>query len=95
MSIKCKNCTLVGTIDLSGGSFSVNPSNSSSNDSEVLDFIENGFVRLQVNDIAAHMEFESNLQPSQSLGSYEIPLPTIGITVFQVNAPCLEQSDND
>ncbi|KAL9043523.1 MAG: hypothetical protein Q9214_003295 [Letrouitia sp. 1 TL-2023] len=79
VNIKCKNCTLSGTIDLFGGSFSVQSNESA----DVMDFIEDGFIELQANNLAAYMEFESNVQPSDGR-EFTIPFPEIGIPGFQI-----------
>lgn len=61
--------------------------NSSSNHTEIFNhFLENVFLKLQVNDFAAHIELESSIKPSQSLMSYKVPMPPIGLPGFQVCA---------
>lgn len=48
-----------------------------------MDFIDDGFIELQANNLAAYMEFESNVQPSDGR-EFTIPFPEIGIPGFQV-----------
>lgn len=65
----------------------MNQTNSSSNYTEnIIQFLEKGFLKLQVNDFAAHIELESSIKPSQSLTSYKVPMPPIGLPGFQVRA---------
>ncbi|KAL9608316.1 MAG: hypothetical protein Q9167_006837 [Letrouitia subvulpina] len=79
VSFKCKNCTLSGTIDLTGGAFSVQSNESTG----VMDFLDDGYIELQANNLAAYMEFESNVQPSDGR-EFTIPFPEIGIPGFQI-----------
>ena len=87
LTVKCKNCTLQGNLDLSHGLLDMSdPSSNSENDSrsdiavqDIIDFAENGYVELVVNNFAAHIELESTVQPSKSLVTYVAPFPDIGI----------------
>lgn len=86
MTVSCKNCTNQGTIDLLEGTFTLNSGVDTSGDVEdIVQFFEDGYVKLLVNDFSAHIELESTLQPSASLILYTAPLPEIGIPGFQVH----------
>lgn len=84
-TIKCKNCTTQGTIDLFQGSITMDRANGTSNDTEnIIQFFSNGYLELRVDDFAAHIELESSIQPSKSLTLYKVPMPEIGLPGFQV-----------
>lgn len=63
----------------------MNQTDSNSNNTEnITQFFTNGYLELQVNDLAAHIELESSIQPSKSLTLYKVPMPEIGLPGFQV-----------
>ena len=83
ITIKCKNCTLQGNVDLSHGVFTL--TNNSTNSTEsIMDFYENGFVELAVNNFAAHIELESTVAASESLYLYTAPFPDITLPGFSI-----------
>ena len=87
LTVKCKNCTLQGNIDLSHGLLGISePSNNTNDNSEIdpavqeaFNFYKNGYLELVVNDFAAHIELESTVTPTASLVTYIAPFPDIGI----------------
>lgn len=69
-----------GIIDLTSGSISM-----SNNGSEKkIEFYENGFVELSVNGFSAHMEFDTTVQRTATLTSYNASFPSIDIPAFAV-----------
>ncbi|KAL9129631.1 MAG: hypothetical protein Q9217_001949 [Psora testacea] len=84
LSVGCKNCTIQGSIDVSHGYFSISNANSTSNSSNIVDLLMDGYVELQINNFAAHVELESTIQPSASLFTYVAPFPDIGIPGFSI-----------
>lgn len=87
MTVKCKNCSVQGTLSLYQGFFSVqNTRESEQNESMIIEFFkEDGFLELQADNVAAHIELESSVNPSVGLGAIEIPLPSIGLPGFTVS----------
>ncbi|MCJ1425160.1 hypothetical protein MMC29_003048 [Sticta canariensis] len=84
-TIKCKNCTAKGTINLFQGSFTIAQANGSSNNTEnIIEFFQHGYLELRVNGLEAHVELESSIKPSTSLTLYTVPLPEIGLPGFQI-----------
>lgn len=84
-TIKCKNCTAKGTINLYQGSFTIAQVNGSSDNTQnVMQFFQHGYLELRVNGLEAHVELESSIKPSTSLTLYTVPLPEIGLPGFQV-----------
>ena len=83
-TVGCKNCTIQGNIDISQGYFTINDPGSNSNDSDIEDLLTEGYVELQVNNFATHIELESTIQASASLVTYVAPFPDIGIPGFSI-----------
>ena len=52
----------------------------------VIDYVEHGYVQFTSNNFGAHIELESTVAASDTLYNYTAPLPTIGLTPFQVSA---------
>lgn len=87
--MKCKNCSTDGVINIIQGSFTVNGSvanDTPSNETDIVDYIKNGYVKLHADNFTAHIELESTIQPSTLLTLYSIPLPEIGLPGFQVRS---------
>ncbi|KAL8705514.1 MAG: hypothetical protein Q9201_001389 [Fulgogasparrea decipioides] len=81
VSIKCKNCTVTGTIDILQGSVLGNTTNSSEDD----DFSwDQGSFTFEANGFSAHIQLEATIQPSADLLSFEAPMPTIGLPGFSI-----------
>ena len=83
IKVTCKNCTLQGSVDLSHGFFSMTAGDSDTNSSDIVDFYNDGYVELQVNRFAAHIELETSVQPSTAL-SYVAPFPDIALPGFSI-----------
>lgn len=83
-TIKCKNCTAQGTIDLLQGSFSLDQKNGANDTENIIQFLSDGYIELRVDNFAAHIELESSVQPSTSLTQFTVLLPEIGLPGFQV-----------
>ncbi|KAL8688775.1 MAG: hypothetical protein Q9218_005399, partial [Villophora microphyllina] len=82
ISVQCKNCTVIGTIDILQGSVSGNTTSSTTDDN---DFSwDQGSFTFKANGFFAHIELEATVQPSVNLLSFEAPMPSIGIPGFQI-----------
>lgn len=81
LTMKCKKCSLEGTVDLTSANFSTGNSNDTT---EISYLIEDGTLELAMNDFAAHMEFESTLEASASTDIYTAPFPDIPLTEFVI-----------
>lgn len=58
---------------------------STSNDTfNLIEFLNDGYLELLVNDFSAHIELESSVQPAKTLKTYNAPMPEIGLPGFQV-----------
>ena len=94
LNVKCKNCSIQGSLDLSSGTINMSGLNGTSDSSpdatdfldifdpsidDIIDFYQEGYVELTVNDFAAHIELESTVRPSAELITYIAPFPDIGI----------------
>ena len=58
VTIGCKNCSLVGTLEITQGTFTVN-SSAANGFEEAYQFIEHGFFNYVGNGISAHMELDT------------------------------------
>ena len=89
LNVKCKNCTLRGSLDLTQGSVNLNNANEtdftdvfdiiSPSIDDTIDFFQEGYIELTVRELIAHIELESTVQPSAELITYVAPFPDIGI----------------
>lgn len=94
-NIKCKNCTIQGSIELVAGSLTMASLNSNSSTVEgmvnvtegIVDYIEHGYLEFRSNNFMAHVELDSTITASEQLIEYTAPLPSIPITPFQVRLP--------
>ena len=48
-------------------------------------FTEDGYLELWADNVAAHIELESSVEPSAGLAAVEIPLPSVGLPGFTVS----------
>ena len=92
-NIKCKNCTIQGSIELVAGSFAMNLSSNADeglvNATEgIIDYVEHGYMQFTSNNFMAHIELDSTVTASEQLTTFTAPLPTIPITPFQVCILC-------
>ena len=79
ISVGCKNCTTSGSLDLTGGSFSIDLNNLSGKDS----VIQNGTLMISMAEgFQAHVELSTNLssQASFDVPIFDLPSP-VGFTV--------------
>ena len=82
--MKCKNCSTQGAINIIQGSVTFNDSDLPKTNEDFVDFIKNGYVKLNANNFSAHVELDSTIQLSTSLTLFSIPAPEIGLPGFQV-----------
>ena len=106
-NIKCKNCTIQGSIELVAGSFTVAPSANANEPvvvnrvNETWNYVDHGYMKFRSNNFAAHIELDNSIKASALLTNYTAPLPTIAITPFQVcgsrsnNAGCVAENGID
>ena len=92
ISFGCKNCTVQGNIVLSQGTFTLNSDDGDlffkrdimNTTQAIVDFFDDGYIKFDVLDFAAHIELESAVTRSQDLLSFNIPFPNITLTPFKV-----------
>jgi hypothetical protein len=85
-TIGCKNCTIVGVLDITQGTFTVNSSATNEID-KVIQFIKDGFFNVAANGVSAHIELDTSisLMASQNFSHYIVTLDLPG---FQVRVCC-------
>jgi len=64
-TIGCKNCTIVGVLDITQGTFTVNSSATNEFD-EAIQFIKDGFFNVAANGISAHIELDTSISLMES-----------------------------
>lgn len=84
LTVKCKNCSVQGAINIIHGSVTFNDNNPPETVQDFINYIENGYVKLSANNLRAHVELDSTIQLSPSLTLFSIPAPEIGLPGFQV-----------
>lgn len=87
LTLSCKSCTTVGSIELSAGSLTIDESPKSRDDDDddgFLDFIKKGFIKFVVKGLKAHVELETSFEPSVPVASFTAYLPSIPLTPFEV-----------
>jgi hypothetical protein len=81
----CKNCTLTGSIEVTQGSFAIKTSNDITQDiNSTIQFFEHGLVEIVANNLFAHIELDTQLQPSAQLSHFTAHLPEIGLSPIEV-----------
>lgn len=91
VTISCRNCTTSGSIELSHGSFTVNNSNSTSNDTFLGQFLGSGFaafgyVEFLIHNFTAYVELDTSISLSgaatwsASLGSFPLTPFAVGLS---------------
>ncbi|TVY85315.1 hypothetical protein LSUE1_G000192 [Lachnellula suecica] len=80
-SVKCKDCSISGTIDIVEGEITL--SNSTTALGEAVDFINTGYFRAVANNMSAHIELDTSLDLSITQ-SFNKSFPAIGIPGFQI-----------
>lgn len=85
-ALVCLDCSVVGSVEIFNGSYSTtfDPTDPLEG---ALDFVKEGYVELQVNGFAAHMELEALVQPNETLTSYTSSFPVINGPSFYVSIP--------
>jgi hypothetical protein len=79
VSLGCKNCTTSGSLDLTGGAFSIEPDNVFGNGQ----IIKNGSVTVSMVDgFQAHLEMGANIS---AIGEFEVPLFDVPVQGFTVS----------
>jgi hypothetical protein len=79
ITLGCKNCSLVGTLDITQGTFTVN---SAANPlEEASQFIHQGFFNVAANGVSAHMELDTSVTLSQSFSVDIFKIPLLGFQV--------------
>jgi len=84
LTISCVNCTTSGSIELLTGSFTVSGSNATSNSTDIVHFIEDGFAEVAANDMFAHIELETTWLASLGWASFAINLATIELQPISI-----------
>lgn len=84
LTIGCKNCTVVGTIEITQGTFFVNSSISDEYE-EAYHFIEHGYFDFVGNGIGAHIELETSVSVTASFAKTFVVITLPG---FQVSILC-------
>jgi hypothetical protein len=86
VTVGCNNCTVVGTIDITQGTFTVN-SSSTNEFEEVIQFIENGFFNVVANGVNAHIGLDISTSLMASL-PFTKNIITLALPGFQVRVYC-------
>jgi hypothetical protein len=84
ITIGCKNCSMVGTLEITQGTFTVNSSTINEFD-EARQFIEHGFFGFVGNGISAHIELDTLVTLT---ASFEGAISTTALPGFQVSTLC-------
>lgn len=72
VQVRCKNCTIAGAFEITDGGFTVHTHDSIG---EAIEFLENGYIKVSINGLAAHIELDNSLSLSTSV-SHNIALGT-------------------
>ena len=89
LDVKCKNCSLQGSVSLSAGAINLDTNTTDDGPFEVViddivNYFETGYVDLALDSFSAHIELESTVKPSASLVTYVAPFPDIGLPGFTI-----------
>ena len=91
LSVKCKNCTFYGSINLVAGSIDMGPFTSNASQGfvnrteAIVDYIDHGFVEFRANGLGAHIELDNTIEATDELMKWTVPLPAIPITPLLVS----------
>jgi hypothetical protein len=85
-TIGCKNCTLVGVVDIIQGTFTIN-SSATNELEEAIHFIEDGFFNVTANGVSAHIELENYISLTAS-HPFAHDIGTLALPGFQVCDYC-------
>ncbi|OJD25405.1 hypothetical protein ACJ73_03230 [Blastomyces percursus] len=86
VTLKCKNCTVGGSVDLSQGSFRLkNPiDNPAELVTDVIQYFEHGEIQIDVENLFAHIELSTKLDLAENGLQFSVPLPEFPITPFMI-----------
>lgn len=85
-TIGCKNCTLVGTLDITHGTFTIN-SSATNELEEAIQFIKNGFFNVAANSVSAHIELDTSISLMESQNFVQ-NIFSLALPGFQVRVYC-------
>ncbi|KAE8349004.1 hypothetical protein BDV28DRAFT_160850 [Aspergillus coremiiformis] len=80
VTVTCKNCTLQGNIEITGGSFNL----SGNAIKDTVAFFDHGALEILSNRLFAQIELGLDLSLNQTLASLNMSLPTIPLTPFEI-----------
>jgi hypothetical protein len=83
VTIGCHNCTLVGSLDITQGTFVVNNSATNKFD-QAFQFIEEGFFNVVANGLSAHIELDTSVTLSLDFDKvvFREPLSPFQVCIF-------------
>ncbi|EEQ89743.1 GPI anchored protein [Blastomyces dermatitidis ER-3] len=86
VTLKCKNCTVAGSVDLSQGSFRLEDpiDNPVELVTDVIRYFEHGEIQIDVENLFAHIELSTKLDLAENGLQFSVPLPEIPITPFMI-----------
>ncbi|EGC44214.1 GPI anchored protein [Histoplasma capsulatum var. duboisii H88] len=85
LTLKCKNCTVGGNVELSQGSFKLeDPDNPIDAVNNTIQFFQHGEVQVDVEDLFAHIELSTELDLAANGLQFSVPLPEFPITPFMI-----------
>ncbi|KLJ13055.1 hypothetical protein EMPG_11982 [Blastomyces silverae] len=86
VTLKCKNCTVGGSVDLSQGSFRLEDpiDNPVELVTDVIRYFEHGEIQIDVENLFAHIELSTKLDLAENGLEFSVPLPEIPITPFMI-----------
>ncbi|KAB8293902.1 hypothetical protein EYC80_009378 [Monilinia laxa] len=85
LSIKCVNCSIEGTVEITQGVFTI--SSSSLTTQKAVNFLENGFFDAVVNGLGAHIEIDTSIAGTFT-ESFNQSLVTLTLPGFQQTNIC-------
>ena len=98
LALNCQNCTFVGNLQLTSGSFSTSNSSNSSSAPKIIgdieksiDFIENGFILVTANELFAHVDLSAawpqDFSKSINVTLLDLPLDPFSIPDIAIVGP--------
>jgi len=85
-TVECTNCTLMGVLDITHGTFTINGSTTNKID-EAIHFIKNGFFNVVANGVSAHIELNTSISLIASQ-PFKQDIFTAALPGFQVRVYC-------
>ncbi|KAL9617482.1 MAG: hypothetical protein Q9160_007745 [Pyrenula sp. 1 TL-2023] len=84
-SIKCKECSLKGTVDIEMAELHIGqPSEDLNASDSITSFLHSGLVELSINGFAAGIELDTHVLPSPILTNFTANFPDIAIPGFSI-----------